>query len=96
VAKERTVKRDPHEIKNKMKRTEVVQRMKMINNSNKYADRLKKKTVRLEKGEDALPKGETKTIESMRVKDEGFIEDVQDEEVLGAEGMDEFASYFAN
>jgi len=74
----------------------VVQRLKLIKHTNKFADRLKKKTIRLEKGEDAVPKGETMTIEKMRVEDEGFIEDANDEEVLGAEKMDEFASYFAN
>ena len=96
VQKERAVKRDTSEIKNKIKRTEVVQRLKLIKNTNKFADRLKKKTIRLEKGEDAVPKGETKTIEKMRVEDDDFIEDANDEEVLGAEKMDEFAAYFAN
>jgi len=66
----------------------------MIQNSNKFAERLKKKTIRIIKGEDAVPRGETKTIENMRVADDGFIEDANDEEIVGAEKMDEFNSYF--
>ena len=41
-------------------------------------DRLKKKKVREELGEAAMPKGKTNTIESMRVADETLIEDGKD------------------
>lgn len=41
-----------------------------------------------------MPKGVTRTIESMRVKDETIITDAEDEEIKGEQNIDEFASYF--
>jgi hypothetical protein len=46
-------------------------------------ERLKKKKVREEQGEDAMPKGKTNTIESMRVADETLIEDADDPDIKG-------------
>ena len=57
-------------------------------------ERLKKRKLREEHGEEACPKGEVKTIESMRVKDETIIQDMDDEELKGEQDIDEFASYF--
>lgn len=57
-------------------------------------ERLKKRKLREEHGEDAAPKGEVKTIESMRVKDETICTDPDDEELKGEQEIDEFASYF--
>lgn len=56
-------------------------------------EKLKKKKLREEHGEDAVPKGEVKTIETMRVKDETYI-DKEDDEVKEDEDIDEFAPYF--
>lgn len=49
--------------------------------------------MREEQGEDAAPKGTTKTIENMRVKDETIITEL-DEDIQGEHNIDEFASYF--
>ena len=57
-------------------------------------EKLKKKKIREQHGEEAAPKGVTKTIESMRVKDETIITDAEDEEIKGEQNIDEFASYF--
>ena len=59
-------------------------------------EKLKKQKIRAEHGEEAAPKGVTKTIESMRVKDETIITDADDEEIKGEHNIDEFASYFNN
>lgn len=58
-------------------------RKKIIQNQEKFLERLKKKKIREEQGEDALPKGVTKTIESMRVADETLIDNAEDEEIKG-------------
>ena len=57
-------------------------------------ERLKKKKLREEHGEEAAPKGEVKTIESMRVKDDTICDDPDDEELKGEQDIDEFAPYF--
>jgi hypothetical protein len=46
-------------------------------------ERLKKKKIREEQGEEAMPKGVTKTIESMRVADDTLIENAEDEDIKG-------------
>ncbi len=43
-----------------------------------------------------MPKGVTKTIESMRVANDTIIQDADDEEIKGEEDIDEFSSYFKN
>ena len=52
--------------------------------------------MREELGEEAMPKGITKTIESMRVADETLIDNNDDEEIKGEQEIDEFSSYFQN
>jgi len=93
--KERKVtKEDPSEIKNKHKRQEVVLRKRMGDRRERKLEKLKTKKLREELGEEAVPKGITNTIESMRVKDETIITDADDEEIRGEQDIDEFASYF--
>ena len=58
-------------------------------------ERMKKKKLWAEKGEDAVPKGVSMTIEKMWKKDETFIEK-EDSEVEGDEAIDEFADYFTD
>ena len=54
-----------------------------MQNQQKLLERLKKKKIREEEGEEAMPKGVTKTIESMRVADETLIDNADDEEIKG-------------
>ncbi len=93
--KEKLIVREASEIKNKLKRQEVVLRKRIQSKDEKLVERLKKKKVRHEQGEEAMPKGVTKTIESMRVADETLITGV-DEEIKGEQSMDEFSAYFNN
>lgn len=53
------------------------------------------KKLREELGEEEVPKGKNDTIESMRVKDETLMGDVDDEDITGEQNIDEFAKYFA-
>ena len=87
---------EPKEIKNKQKRQEVALMKKLENRRVAKIEKLKKEKIREEHGEEAAPKGITKTIESMRVKDETIITDADDEEIKGEHNIDEFASYFNN
>jgi ribosome production factor 1 len=68
----------------------------MNERSDKKLEVLKKKRLREEHGEKEVPKGETKTIESMRVKDETIITeaDAMDEDFIGEKEIDEFSKYF--
>ena len=52
----------------------MVVRKRQAKQEERMIDRLKKKKVREELGEAAMPKGKTNTIESMRVADETLIE----------------------
>ena len=94
--KEKKIKIEPKLIKNKQKRQEVALMKKLENRREAKIEKLKKKKIREEHGEEAAPKGITKTIESMRVKDETIITDADDEEIKGEHSIDEFASYFNN
>ena len=94
--KQKKIKIEPKEIKNKHKRQEVALAGKMERRRDAKIDKLKKQKIREEHGEEAAPKGITKTIESMRVKDETIITDADDEEIKGEQDIDEFASYFKN
>jgi len=67
--------------------------MKLEKTKQKMIERMKKKKLRAEKGDDAVPRGVSQTIEKMRKKDETFIEK-EDSEVEGDEAVDEFADYF--
>jgi len=94
--KEKSVTKVPSEIKNKVKRTELVEKKRLQKAKDRLIERMKKKKVRAEEGNEEIGKGETKTIESMRVADETYIEDAADEDIKGEEEIDEFASYFNN
>jgi ribosome production factor 1 len=94
--KDKEIKREPSDIKNKLKRQEVVVRKRQAKEEARVIERLKKKKVREELGEAAMPKGKTNTIESMRVADETLIEDALDEDIKGEQEIDEFSSYFKN
>ena len=92
--KEGTVKMaNPSEIKNKQKRQEIVLKKKLADRRVAKLEHLKKLKLREEYGEDAAPKGTTNTIESMRVKDETIITEL-DDDLKGEQDIDEFASYF--
>lgn len=88
--------KEASEIKNKHKRQEVVERKRIAKQDEKVIERLKKKKIREEQGEAAMPKGKTNTIESLRVADETLIQDAGDEEIKGEQEIDEFSSYFKN
>ncbi len=94
--KEKVVKKEASEIKNKQKRQEVVERKRLAKQEEKTIERLKKKKIREEQGEQAMPKGKTNTIESMRVADETLIDNADDEDIKGEQEIDEFSSYFKN
>ena len=94
--KDKKIKIEPKMIKNKHKRQEVALASKMERRRDAKIEKLKKQKIREEHGEEAAPKGVTKTIESMRVKDETIITDADDEEIKGEQSIDEFASYFNN
>jgi ribosome production factor 1 len=83
----------PSDIRNKHKRQEIVLKKKMGDRREAKMEKLKVKKVRAEHGEEAAPKGKTETIESMRVKDETIITEV-DDEIKGEQSIDEFSKYF--
>jgi ribosome production factor 1 len=62
--------------------------------ANVKLEKLKKKKIREEHGDDAAPRGVTNTIESMRVPDETMMEDQNDEDIVGEQNIDEFEKYF--
>ena len=62
----------------------------------KLIERLKKQKIREEQGEEAMPKGVTKTIDNMRVANDTLIQDGNDEEIKGEQEIDEFSQYFKN
>jgi len=69
----------PSDIKNKQKRQEIVLKKRMADAREAKLEHLKKMKVREELGEKAAPKGTTKTIESMRVKDETVITEIDED-----------------
>lgn len=87
----KVVREDISSIRNKHKRLEVVGRKRAATQRERDLDRLQKKKIREEKGEDAAPKGKVNTIESMRVKDETIIDDADDEDIKGEHDIDEFS-----
>ena len=95
--KDRVKKTVPAEIRNKHKRQEVVVRTKQMATQDKKLASLKTNRLREELGEKEVPKGEVKTIESMRVKDNTIITeaDALDEDFIGEKEIDEFAKYFS-
>jgi len=93
-AKVPVIKAEPSEIKNKCRRIDVVLRKRKQKGTDKLVERLKKKKLREETGDENIGKGTTQTIETMRVKDDTFIENPDDEDIKGEEDIDEFAKYF--
>lgn len=61
----------------------MVVRKKIAAKKDKLLEKTKKKKVREEQGADAIPKGVTNTIESMRVADDTLIDNADDEEIKG-------------
>ncbi|EGD75109.1 ribosome production factor 1 [Salpingoeca rosetta] len=82
----------PGEIANKLRRKELYKSQKHQKEKDKKARRRQRDMLEKQYG-DAVPKPKPKTIESMRVSDGTEIA-ADDEEVLGDERSDEFASYF--
>jgi len=67
--------------------------MKLEKSKQKMVERMKKKKIREEHGDEAVPRGVVKTIETEWKFDETFL-DKEDSEVEGDEAIDEFADYF--
>jgi ribosome production factor 1 len=87
--------RNPSQIKNKMKRSEVYKKYK-------NEKKVQKKKLRLERikevealGDAAPPKQVPRTLENTREEEETMVRP-DDEEVIGDERDDEFAAYFNN
>ncbi|KAH8740130.1 IMP4-like U3 small nucleolar ribonucleoprotein (snoRNP) [Cryptosporidium ryanae] len=90
VDKEASVK----EIKNKIKRAEVAREIKRKKKEEK-SKRRRENRRKEENGEEVV-KGVPRTIESMRVKDEMFVEDpLNDKELRKEMENDEFSDYFS-
>eukprot|EP00030_Apusomonadida_sp_AF-17_P008563 a856_367.p1 GENE.a856_367~~a856_367.p1 ORF type:complete len:320 (-),score=141.43 a856_367:226-1146(-) len=85
--------RSPHDIKNKIKRGEMVAREKHDKNVDKRKRREKRKREEEELGDQAPPKKVPRTIENTREADETHVE-ADDEEVAEVLAQDKFASYF--
>ena len=71
----------------------VIRRKKAAHEESKLKQ-LKTRKLREELGEEAVPKGKSNTIESMRVPDETLMDDPDDEDILGEQNIDEFDKYF--
>jgi ribosome production factor 1 len=85
-------KKNPHDIKNKLKRQEVYRRLKSAKAADKK-QRRKDRAIELEQlGQDAR-RPKPKTLETKRVEDETMVH-AEDEEILTEKSLDEFASYF--
>lgn len=93
-AKGSKFERTATDIKNKHKRQEVVLRRRMEARVGKKIKTLQEKKTREEHGEEAAPKGKTKTIEMMRVADETLVDDPNDSDIAGEAKIDEFDTYF--
>lgn len=66
----------------------------MAANDEKKLTQLKTRKLREELGEEAVPRGKNNTIESMRVPDVTYMDDIEDEDVIGEQNIDEFEKYF--
>lgn len=83
------------EIKNKQLRAELYKKMKQEKAKAKKEEKKRKEKERKELGEDAPPKQQPHTIESLRVYDETFVSP-EDEEVMQDQAMDEMADHLAS
>ncbi|KAJ3074146.1 Ribosome production factor 1 [Podochytrium sp. JEL0797] len=87
---------DPNEIRNKIKRSEVVNKLRMEKARTKLKRRMKtrkEEQANPELKEERLAANVPKTLENTREEDETMV-DAEDEEVFASEETDEFASYF--
>ncbi|KND01840.1 rRNA-binding ribosome biosynthesis protein RPF1 [Spizellomyces punctatus DAOM BR117] len=88
--------RNPSDIKNKLKRSEVAHRLKSLKAKAKFNRRktlAKQEADAPELKAERLEKNVPKTLENMREVDETLVGD--DEEVMEEEGVDEFKEYFS-
>jgi len=85
---------EPKMIANKIKRGEVVAKLKAIQKREKRKKRDDRKLLEQQLGAAAPPKQVPRTIDNTRELDETVVLP-GDEEVLGDEADDEFAAYFA-
>ncbi|KAJ3030476.1 UNVERIFIED_CONTAM: hypothetical protein HDU68_008892 [Siphonaria sp. JEL0065] len=87
---------DPNDIKNKIKRSEVVNKLRIEKNQQKLKRRMKtrkEEAANPELKEERLATNVPKTLENTREADETIV-DADDEEVFASEETDEFAQYF--
>ncbi|GBG33058.1 Ribosome production factor 1 [Hondaea fermentalgiana] len=84
-----------NDIRNKAKRAQIRQKLKVDKEKAKQERKLKRKREAQELGEDAPPKQVPKTQDSTREADNTVVAP-DDEEVLADEEQDEFSEYFAN
>ncbi|KAJ3349703.1 Ribosome production factor 1 [Entophlyctis luteolus] len=87
---------DPNDIKNKMKRSEVVNNLRIEKNRLKLKRRMRTRKAEAENPElkeERLRANVPRTLESTREADDTIVEP-DDEEVFASEDTDEFASYF--
>jgi ribosome production factor 1 len=81
-------------MKNKMKRRELVLMRNSTKNKIKAKLRRKKQAMREELGDESVPSQTPKTIETLREKDDTFVDRENDEEIKEEMKNDEFSSYF--
>ncbi|KAJ3136349.1 hypothetical protein HK100_001854 [Physocladia obscura] len=87
---------DPHDIKNKMKRSEVVNKLRMEKAQAKLKRRMttrKEEAANPELKEERLAANVPNTLDNTREEDDTMV-DANDDEILASEETDEFASYF--
>ncbi|KAI9339313.1 anticodon-binding protein [Obelidium mucronatum] len=87
---------EPNEIKNKIKRSEVVNKLRTEKARQKLKRRMKtrkEEAANPELKEERLAANVPKTLENTREADETIV-DADDEEVFASEETDEFAEYF--
>mmetsp|Transcript_22392 Transcript_22392/g.43911 ORF Transcript_22392/g.43911 Transcript_22392/m.43911 type:complete len:300 (+) Transcript_22392:460-1359(+) len=86
---------DVNLIRNKAKRAQVRQRLKVDKEKAKKERKLKRKREAEELGEEAPPKQAPKTLDTEREPDDTVVAP-DDNEVIADEEQDEFAEYFSN
>jgi ribosome production factor 1 len=96
VVKARPQSRNPGQIKNKLKRSEMYGKYLMEKKAAKRQQRVQRQKEAEELGEDvATAKQTPKTLENTREKEHTMVR-TEDEEVMGDEASDEFADYFSD
>ena len=85
-------------IRNKQRRSELYGKLKherAVAKKKRRETRQKAEAEAIEAGETPEPRQIPKTIENTRVKDETYIEDTNDADLIEQDAEDEFASYFS-